>query len=545
MTVEGSTDASITPPPLTWEAIDWPRVRQGVRRLQMRIAKATQAGQPRKAQALQWVLTHSRSAKLLAVHRVTTNRGAKTPGVDNVIWRTDRQKLQASLNLKRHGYRPRPLRRHYIPKPNGKLRPLSIPTLHDRAMQALYALALAPIAETLADRYSYGFREGRRCADALEQCFTILSQRTCAQWILEGDIRACFDEIDHPWLLQQVPTDKQLLRAWLKAGYWEKEQLFPTAKGTPQGGLISPLLANLALDGMERAVQAVAKAGDKVNFVRYADDFVVTGANPQLLEQKVKPALTAFLQQRGLELSEQKTVLTHIQTGFNFLGHTVRKYGEKLLITPAKSKVQSLRDKISRLIQSAAAFTQEALIRQLMSYVNSGAGPLDDTPANPKPGRNSNTSRRADRHGPLAYESSRTRARAACSNSTGWPALPSNAISKSAGRPTPTTHTTPNTSRSAAVSRGACVENRRRNRRWHSAQPVCIPTVARLLPVAVRLHRLERLEPYEGKLSSTVLRGGRAGNSPPLLDLLGVSCVAENEFEKMLRNLRLSINNDP
>jgi len=365
MTVEGSTDASITPPPLTWEAIDWPRVRQGVRRLQMRIAKATQAGQPRKAQALQWVLTHSRSAKLLAVHRVTTNRGAKTPGVDNVIWRTDRQKLQASLNLKRHGYRPRPLRRHYIPKPNGKLRPLSIPTLHDRAMQALYALALAPIAETLADRYSYGFREGRRCADALEQCFTILSQRTCAQWILEGDIRACFDEIDHPWLLQQVPTDKQLLRAWLKAGYWEKEQLFPTAKGTPQGGLISPLLANLALDGMERAVQAVAKAGDKVNFVRYADDFVVTGANPQLLEQKVKPALTAFLQERGLELSEQKTVLTHIQTGFNFLGHTVRKYGEKLLITPAKSKVQSLRDKISRLIQSAAAFTQEALIRQL------------------------------------------------------------------------------------------------------------------------------------------------------------------------------------
>jgi len=365
MTVEGSTDASITPPPLTWAAIDWPRVRQGVRRLQMRIAKATQAGQPRKAQALQWVLTHSRSAKLLAVYRVTTNRGAKTPGVDNVIWRTDKQKIQASLNLKRHGYRPRPLRRHYIPKPNGKLRPLSIPTLHDRAMQALYALALAPIAETLADRYSYGFREGRRCADALEQCFTILSQRTCAQWILEGDIRACFDEIDHPWLLQHVPTDKQLLRAWLKAGYWEKEQLFPTAKGTPQGGLISPLLANFALDGMERAVKTVAKAGDKVNFVRYADDFVVTGANPQLLEQKVKPALTAFLEARGLELSEQKTVLTHIQTGFNFLGHTVRKYGEKLLITPAKSKVQSLRDKISRLLQSAAAFTQAALIRQL------------------------------------------------------------------------------------------------------------------------------------------------------------------------------------
>jgi len=365
MTVEQSTDASVTSAPLTWKAIDWLRVRQQVRRLQMRIAKATQAGRHRKAQALQWVLTHSRAAKLLAVHRVTTNRGAKTPGVDNVRWRSDKQKLQAAINLKRHGYKPKPLRRIYIPKPNGKLRPLSIPTMHDRAMQALYALALAPIMEVLADRYSYGFREGRRCADALEQCFTILAQKTCAPWVLEGDIRACFDEISHEWLLQHVPMDKQLLRAWLKAGYWEKEQLFPTTAGTPQGGLISPLLANFVLDGMERTVKAVAKQGDKVHFVRYADDFVVTGANRELLEQKVKPALTAFLHQRGLELSEQKTVITHIQQGFNFLGHTVRKYGDKLLITPAKSKVKALRAKISQWIQSARGLDQEALVRQL------------------------------------------------------------------------------------------------------------------------------------------------------------------------------------
>jgi RNA-directed DNA polymerase len=242
---------------------------------------------------------------------------------------------------------------------------LTVPTLHDRAMQALYALALAPIAETRADRYSYGFREGRRCADALEQCFTVLAQRASAQWILEGDIRACFDEISHAWLLANVPMDKPLLRAWLKAGYWEKGQLFPTPAGTPQGGLISPLLANFALDGMERAVKAVAKPGDKVNFVRYADDFVTTGANRELLEQKAKPALTAFLQVRGLELSEQKTVITHIQEGINFLGHTVRKYGDKLLITPAKSKVQNLRQKISQVIQSALGLTQEALLRRL------------------------------------------------------------------------------------------------------------------------------------------------------------------------------------
>ncbi len=135
-------------------------------------------------------------------------------------------------------------------------------------MQALYALALVPIAEVLADRYSYDFREGRRCADVLEQCFTVLSRRQSAPWILEGDSRACFDEISQVWLLEQVPMDKKLLRAWLQAGYWEKGQLFPTTTGTPQGGLISPLLANLALDGMEQALKAVARPGDKVNFVR-------------------------------------------------------------------------------------------------------------------------------------------------------------------------------------------------------------------------------------------------------------------------------------
>ncbi|HUK92208.1 MAG TPA: reverse transcriptase N-terminal domain-containing protein, partial [Blastocatellia bacterium] len=181
--------------------------------------------QSAKRRVLQWVLTHSRSAKLLAVHRVTTNRGAKTPGVDNVRWRTNRQKLQAAYHLKRHGYRPWPLRRLYIPKPNGKLRPLSIPTLHDRAMQALYALALAPIVESLADPNSYGFREGRCCADALEQCFNVLARKTSAPVVLEGDIRACFDELSPAWLLAHVPLDKRLLRAWLQAGYWERNQL--------------------------------------------------------------------------------------------------------------------------------------------------------------------------------------------------------------------------------------------------------------------------------------------------------------------------------
>jgi len=373
MTVPPGTDASFNPPG-NWKAIDWMAIRQQVRRLQVRIAKATQLGKHRRVSALQWLLTHSRAAKLLAVWRVTTNRGAKTPGVDNVVWRTNKQKFQAAENLKRHGYRPKPLRRLYIPKKNGKLRPLSIPTMHDRAMQALYALALAPVAETLADPNSYGFREGRCCADALTHAHIVLSRQHSPQWVLEGDIRACFDEISHAWLLQHVPMDKQILRKWLKAGYWEKAKLFPTSSGTPQGGIASPILANLALDGMEQAIrQAVAKKGDKVNFVRYADDFIVTGATTELLEQKVKPALTAFLTPRGLALSEQKTVITHIGKGFNFLGHTVRKYGDKLLTRPAKSSVKALQDKIGLCIHAALGLSQEALLRKLNPLIRGWA----------------------------------------------------------------------------------------------------------------------------------------------------------------------------
>jgi len=365
MTAPPGADASFDPTG-NWKAIDWIVLQEQVRRLQVRIAKAIKHGQYRRASALQWLLTSSRAARLLAVRRVTTNRGAKTPGVDNILWRTDRQKLRAADNLKRHGYQPAPLRRLYIPKKNGKLRPLSIPTLHDRAMQALHALALTPVAETLADSNSYGFREQRSCADALEHAHLVLSRKHAPQWVLEGDIRACFDEISHQWLLQHVPMDRQILRKWLQAGYWENGQLYPTEQGTPQGGIISPLLANLALDGMQKAItQAVSKTGDKANFVRYADDFIVTGATQEILEQKVKPALTAFLASRGLELSEQKTVITHIHQGFNFLGHTLRKFGNKLLTTPAKSSVQGLRDKIRLCVKSALALPQAVLLGQL------------------------------------------------------------------------------------------------------------------------------------------------------------------------------------
>ena len=223
-----------------WDQIDWSHSEREVRRLQARIVKAAREGRHNKVKALQLMLTHSFHGKALAVRRVTENQGKRTPGVDGAIWQTPGAKYGAIGALQRRGYQPKPLRRVHIPKANGKLRPLGIPTMKDRAMQALHLLALEPIAETTGDPNSYGFRPARSTADAIETCFLLLG-RTCApQWILEGDIRGCFDHISHEWMLRHVSTDKKVLRQWLKAGYMENRTLFPTEAGTPQGGVMTP-----------------------------------------------------------------------------------------------------------------------------------------------------------------------------------------------------------------------------------------------------------------------------------------------------------------
>lgn len=219
-----------------WHAIDWRSVNQNVRRLQARIVKATKEGRWGKVNALQRLLTHSFSGKALAVQRVTENQGKNTPGVDKVTWTTPQKKLNGIYSLRQRDYHPQPLRRIYIPKKNGKKRPLGIPCMKCRAMQALYLLALDPIAETTADPNSYGFRSKRSPADAIGQCFILLGKETSPQWILEGDIAACFDRISHEWLLTHIPMEKAILKKWLKAGYLEKGVLHPTEEGTPQGG---------------------------------------------------------------------------------------------------------------------------------------------------------------------------------------------------------------------------------------------------------------------------------------------------------------------
>src|SRR6266852_9517857 len=220
-----------------WYAIDWQAIHRNARRLQVRIAQATKVGRWGRVRALQRLLTHSYSGKVLAVRRVTENDGKKTPGVDQEIWDTPEMKTQAIHAFKRRGYQPEPLRR-----------PLGIPTMKDRSHQALHLLALDPVLETTADKNSYGFRQQRSCADAIEQCFITLSHAPNTQWILEGDIKSCFDRISHDWLLAHVPMDRVILQKWLKAGYMDKHVLHETTDGTPQGGIISPALSNCALE---------------------------------------------------------------------------------------------------------------------------------------------------------------------------------------------------------------------------------------------------------------------------------------------------------
>lgn len=231
----------------------------------MRIVKAQQEGHYSKVKTLQWLLTHSFYAKALAVKRVTSNRGKNTAGVDHELWLTPEAKFKAISKLKRRGYRPQPLKRVYIPKKNGKLRPLSIPTMTDRAMQTLYKFALEPLAETYGDLNSYGFRIGRSTHDAIEQCFTDLNKGKSPQWILEGDIKGCFDHISHEWLMENIPMETQVLQKWLKCGYVDTKQLFPTEEGTPQGGAISPTLMNMTLDGLERLLKERLPTRKKVN----------------------------------------------------------------------------------------------------------------------------------------------------------------------------------------------------------------------------------------------------------------------------------------
>ncbi len=340
-----------TDPP--WANIDWLAVETNVRRLQERIYRAATDKDRKKVKNLQKLLVRATSNKLLAIRRITQeNQGKNTAGVDGVICDTPEARLEMFREgLKLKGYRPLPVRRVYIPKGEGKVRPLGIPTVKDRVMQAIVKAALEPEWEARFEANSYGFRPGRRTMDAIEAIHTTVNRKDCSQWVLDADISGCFDNIDHGPLLAKLPVFTTTIRRWLKAGVVELGFLSPTNTGTPQGGVISPLLANVALDGMERLFgcerpdgrsqsPAFRKGLDKgINLIRYADDFVITAPTQEVLETYVRPQIEEFLRKRGLTISEAKTRIIHTDEGFDFLGFHIRRFGEKMLTRPQKTKI--------------------------------------------------------------------------------------------------------------------------------------------------------------------------------------------------------------
>ncbi len=360
-----------------WNNIDWKQAQKHVNRLQVRITKAVKECKWYLVKSLQYLLTHSYYAKLLATKIITQNKGKRTAGIDGETWSSPEDKMKAALALTDKKYNAKPLRRVYIEKyGSNKKRPLGIPTMHDRAMQSLYAMALNPIAEATGDRTSFGFRKFRSTHDACEQVFLCMSRKNSPAWVLEGDIKGCFDNISHQWLLDNVLMDKSILKQFLKAGYVFERQLFPTNAGTPQGGIISPILANVTLDGIETIITDKYhrnKCGNldrkhaakyKINFIRYADDFIIT-AKTEEIAKEAKELIKNFMIDRGLELSDEKTIITHIDIGFDFLGWNFRKYAGKLLIKPSKKSIDKVTEKISNIIKKGKAWTQEELINAL------------------------------------------------------------------------------------------------------------------------------------------------------------------------------------
>jgi RNA-directed DNA polymerase len=348
----------------SWNAVDWRRAQEQVNNLRQRIFRASEEGNYRKVRNLQKLMLRSRSNALLAVRRVSqVNRGKDTPGVDMLVVKTPAARAKLVDELSHHQpWRVKPARRVYIPKANGKQRPLGIPTMIDRAVQAVVLNALEPEWEAQFEGISYGFRPGRGCHDAIEKIYGIARPNKRKKWVLDADIKGAFDNIGHDQLVKAIGsfTAKGLIRAWLKSGYVENDAWHSSESGTPQGGVISPLLANIAMHGMENALGVTYRKGRGTiegtrAVVRYADDFVVFCESKEDAEL-ARQQIAEWLKPRGLSLSEEKTRIVHLQDGFDFLGFNIRHYrapktsksGWKLLIKPSKDAVQRFKKKMKR-----------------------------------------------------------------------------------------------------------------------------------------------------------------------------------------------------
>jgi len=344
-----------------WDAVDWRQANRIVRNLRYRIFRAGQAGDLRKVSSLQKLMLRCRSNTLLSVRRVTqVNAGKNTPGVDKVVVKTPEARGRlVDLLSTYQPWRARPARRVYIPKSNGKFRPLGIPTVLDRCLQARVKHALEPYWESQFEGSSYGFRPGRGCHDAIAKIYLLARPNKRKKWIVDADIKGAFDNINHDFLLRVIGDcpGRALLKQWLQAGFVDDGAFHDTPLGTPQGGVISPLLLNIALHGMEQALGVKHNRKGEIAgmraVVRYADDFVVFCESKEDAEQVKNEVLPRWLAERDLALSDEKTRIVHLTDGFDFLGFNVRHYktsltktGLKLLIRPSKASVLRAREKL-------------------------------------------------------------------------------------------------------------------------------------------------------------------------------------------------------